>query len=177
MGGSVSATLLIEEDQLFNGKLKGSLNLVNESKKNKTLQRATRVAMQFRARLRVLQRERGIETVRDMYETSVWKVGGEIANPGTILTPGENRFDFEFPLKDKPLGAQHPALKPASEWHRELGLSFNYVEYDYVVRAGSPPQTRDIVQYPKLLPKGETGVRHLNSDYIFAATPAIFGAM
>ena len=77
-----------------------------------------------------------------------------------MLNVGENRFDFCFPLEDK----LQEELPEASFWANKFQEQFTFLQYQHVIRAGSPPQTKDIVQYPNLFVKANDDGRREYDD-------------
>lgn len=85
----------------------------------------------------------------------IWEVGGVVSKRGTVLQPGENKIDFDFPLEGK-LKETDKFIQP-----QELVSKFGkctFIAYDYIIRVGSL-QIKETVQYPPLLPPKDDGIR------------------
>mmetsp|Transcript_4534 Transcript_4534/g.9137 ORF Transcript_4534/g.9137 Transcript_4534/m.9137 type:complete len:176 (+) Transcript_4534:82-609(+) len=151
MGGKVSVELDVQGPQSHQDNvLHGTLILT--AKRPVSLERAARVALQLRVKLITIKgRDKKEESIQE-----VWKVGDDVAPRGTKLNAGENRFSFSFPLD----GKLQQELPPAIDWAKKFG-HFTFLEYEYVLRGGSPPQTKDIVLYPKLLKPSDNGIRQI----------------
>lgn len=157
MGGKISTELHVDEDALHNENnpsFKGHVTLINHSKsKIIKLERPLRVALQLRNRMVLEERPpfatgQNLPPVNDNIQT-VWKIGNdELAPRGTALIPGENVFVFDFPTLAKEL-QQHALLPNEAHWRKKFG-SFIRMKYEYVIRAGTAPQAKDVIQYPSL---------------------------
>lgn len=95
-------------------------------------------------------------------EHIIWGVGGVVSKRGTVLEPGENRLEFDFPLEGKLREAEEKFIKP-EELVKEFGKC-TYIQYDYVLRAGSL-QIQEFVRYLKLFPPGDNGTRVIDSKH------------
>ena len=151
MGGKVSTELHVDEKALYRSKLpsfRGAVVLINHGKRPVPLDRPLRVALQLRNTMILQEVSTGanMPKMSDIVQT-VWCIGDDQLVPSkTMLKVGENRFDFEFPtLADK---LQEP-LPNERYWKGKFG-SFKRMKYEYIIRAGSAPQAKDVLLYPKL---------------------------
>lgn len=148
--------------------LRGELVLINKGKKTVKLSRFARVYLQLRAVGFVKTRD-GIE---QKFSHEVWRVGDDTLVPrGTSLQPGENSFKFSYPID----GKLREPLKPPEHWVEIYGR-FLYMKYEFVLRAGAPPATKDIVLYPELLTDSVGYMVRGNQVYNSAAAAMCAGA-
>lgn len=144
MGSGISVKLECERLRRDSKVLEGTLIFVNKKKK-KRLHRAARVTLQCRVTL--VNGVIGPTGDRQETETveEIYKVGGDVAPRGTELSQGETRFPFSFPELESALMTDLP--KP--QYYAKRYGRFAYCKYDIILRAGSPPQTKDLQSYPE----------------------------
>lgn len=128
------------------------------------LDRDIRVTLKLRATMVTLtgyKNKYSNEPEKEEQAHILWEAGGVIAKRGTTLQAGENRLSFDFGLDGK-LGQFDAYVKP-----QELVQKFGpctYIQYDYILRGGSL-QVQEFVQYPKVMPQGDNGMRVIDKNH------------
>lgn len=148
MGSSISVELELDQEEEFvytiNTPVSGKLVVTNQRKKSARLQNYGRVYMQGRSRVSIQpSHDMTHFDRRDTKDHTFWTTldpKNPLIPKGTMIPPGRHEYPFSI---DPPRDLLQVRDLRTMSWEKTLYI-------DYILRAGCPPQTKDIVKELKM---------------------------